>query len=347
MSRYLEADLGRVRTTSIRTRKSLVREASLYSPPSRLESFASFWDSMPQAPGAADLRAVVDAILLSSKRGRPVIALCGAHVLKTGMGPGLIALIDKGILSAVGFNGAGAVHDVELTLWGRTSEDVGAGLRSGSFGMVRETASFLNTAAREAAQAGEGLGEALGRLLLVERKDAARRSVLAAAYRRGIPATVHVAIGTDIHHQHPDFDGGATGEASARDFRILAGALMEISGGTVLVLGSAVILPEVFLKAFSVARNLGAKSDGIVTAVFDFIRHYRPMENVVRRPTLGTGRGYYLVGHHEVLLPLLFHACLLRWRDAAGGGGGAKRHKLLKRKQLASDRRTGVSSSAR
>ena len=347
MSRYPEADLGRVRTTAIGRRKSLVVDASLYRPPTRLGSFEAFWQSMPQSLGAADLRAVVGAVLASRGRGRPVIALCGAHVLKTGMGPGLIALVDKGLLTGLGFNGAGTVHDVELALWGRTSEDVTAELQTGRFGMARETAKFLNAAAREAARAGEGLGEALGRLLIAERRDAVRRSVLAAAYRRGVPVTVHVAIGTDIHHQHPDFDGAATGESSARDFRILAASLLEIRGGTVLVFGSAVILPEVFLKAYSVACNLGAKRDGMVTAVFDFIRHYRPMENVVRRPTQGTGKGYYLVGQHEILLPIFFHACLLGWKEGRRTRADVGRHKVLKGPRVASDKSRGADRRSR
>ena len=220
-------------------------------------------------------------------------------------------MMESGLLTGIAFNGAGAIHDVELGLWGRTSEDVAHELHSGRFGMGRETAAFVNGAAVAARRASEGFGEALGRLLLEADRGTAARSVLAAAYRLKLPATVHVAIGTDIVHQHADFDGGATGEASARDFRILAAEVAEIRGGTVLNLGSAVILPEVFLKAFSVARNLRASTDGLTTAVFDFIKQYRPMENVVRRPTRDKGKGYYLVGHHEILLPLLFHACLL------------------------------------
>jgi hypothetical protein len=325
MSRYTEVDLSRVQTTAVRRRKSLVDQGSLYRPAGRLGSFDAFFDSMPDVLGARDLRAVIAATLASRRKSRPVIALAGAHVLKTGMGPGLIAMIEAGVLTGIGTNGAGAVHDIELALWGRTSEDVGAELHAGRFGMARETAEFLNDATREAARRGEGLGEALGRILLKVRKDAHKRSVIAAAYRKGIPATVHVAIGTDINHQHPSFDGAATGDASARDFRILAASLLAIRGGTVLVFGSAVILPEVFLKAYSVACNLGAKSNGMTTAVFDFVRHYRPMENVVRRPTSGVGKGYYLVGQHEILLPLFFHACL------------AGSHKLLKQRKLAPD----------
>jgi hypothetical protein len=311
MSRYPEIDLERVHTISVKGRRSLVKEGALYRPPARPESFRAFWDSLPPILGASDLKAVVAAILASRAKKRPVLALCGAHVFKTGMGPGLIRLMDADLLTLVAVHGAGSVHDVEIGLWGRTSEDVAAELHDGRFGMARETAAFLNGAAVEAARTGEGLGEAIGRRLIETDPRSARRSVLASAYRHGVPVTVHVAIGTDINHQHPDFDGAATGAASARDFRILAAQVARIRGGTVLNLGSAVILPEVFLKAFSVARNLGARTDGITTAAFDFIRHYRPSENIVRRPTLGTGRGYYIVGHHEIMLPLLVQACLL------------------------------------
>jgi hypothetical protein len=274
---------------------------------------------MPDQLGARDLRAVVDSVLSSRKSDRPVLALCGAHVVKVGLGPGIIRLIERGLLTGIAFHGAGAIHDAELGLWGETSEDVAAELHRGRFGMAKGIAAFVNGAATAACQNGEGFGEALGRLLLKKDPKTAARSILGAAYHRGIPATVHVAIGTDIVHQHPDFDGAATGEATARDFRILAAQVTEISGGTVLNLGSAVLLPEVFLKAFSMARNLGADCGKITTAAFDFVRQYRPMENIVRRPTLKGGAGFYLVGHHEILLPLFIQACLLGWRNAASG----------------------------
>jgi len=337
MSRYPELDLRRVRSHSMKERRSLVAAPAFYRPPAGSSSFRSFWDSLPEILGAADLKAVARAMLASREKGRPVIALCGAHVLKTGLGPGLIRLIERGILTGVATHGAGAIHDAELGLWGRTSEDVAAGLHRGRFGMVRETADFVNAAARQACERGEGMGEALGRALLSADRGTRRRSVLAAAYAAGAPATVHVAIGTDVVHQHPSFDGAAAGESSARDFRILAAQLFRIPGGTVLNLGSAVLLPEVFLKAFSVARNLGGSARGMTTATFDFMKQYRAMENVVRRPTLGVGRGYYLVGHHEILLPLLFHACL----TGAGRASGSRRparDKPLKGKTVTADR---------
>jgi hypothetical protein len=316
MSRYPEIDPRKIKTVSVKKRRSLVSRRDLYRIPKDLESFAGFWDSLPDSLGARDLRAVVGAVLRSRRRRRPVLVLCGAHVLKTGMGPGLIRWIDEKILTGIAFHGAGAIHDVELALFGVTSEDVPAKLHTGQFGMARETASFVNDAARLAARSGTGFGEALGWQLLRRDRSAASRSVLAAAYAMGVPATVHVAVGTDIVHPHASFDGAATGEASARDFRILAAQLMEMRGATVLNLGSAVVLPEVFLKAFSAAVNLGANPDGLTTAAFDFIRHYRPMENIVHRPTQGVGRGYFIVGQHEILLPLLFHATLRGTRTA-------------------------------
>lgn len=319
MSRHPEIDLKRIRTVTVKSRRSKVDASQLYRPPRDPGSFADFWESMPPLLGADDLRSVVDRIVASRRRRRPVIALCGAHVIKTGMGPGLIDWIESGVLTGLALHGAGSVHDVEIGLWGRTSEDVAEELHAGRFGMARETAAFLNGAAGEAAARGEGLGEAIGRCLLAADRTSRRRSVLAAMSRLGLPATVHVAIGTDIHHQHPDFDGAATGDASARDFRILAAQLMKLGGGVVLNLGSAVIMPEVFLKAFSVARNLGGAGGAFTTAAFDFIRHYRPAENIVRRPTLHGGRGYYIVGHHEIMLPLLFQAVRLRMGPDAKG----------------------------
>ena len=312
MSRYPECDLSKLKTIPVGKRKSLVSAPRLYQPPDDPGSIEAYIESLPHVLGAASLKALIGAIVKARARDHPVIAMCGAHVLKTGMGPGLIQWIQQGVLTGVAFHGAGSVHDVELGLWGATSEDVAEELHRGRFGMARETAAFLNGAAREAAEREEGLGEAIGRRLLEADPATAGRSVLAAAYRANVPATVHVAIGTDIHHQHPDFDGGATGESSARDFRILANEIITIRDGVVLNLGSAVILPEVFLKAVSVAINLDGDVSRMTTAVFDFIRHYRPAENVVRRPTMGNGRGYYLIGQHEILLPILFQACLAR-----------------------------------
>jgi hypothetical protein len=318
MSRYDEADLTRVRRTRMAERDSRVDAGSLARPAADAGSFEQFWDGLPPQLAADDLRALARAIVAARRGSRPRVWMLGAHAVKVGLSPVLTSLVREGFASLLAVNGAFAIHDAELALWGRTSEDVGAGLHRGRFGMVRETAEFVNAAAREGAERGEGLGEALGRKLAERRVE----SVLGTCYAAGVPATVHVAIGTDIVHQHPEFSGAATGETSARDFRILAAHLGGMAGGVVVNVGSAVVLPEVFLKAFSVAANLGASSEGLVTATLDFVRHYRPSRNVVERPTEAGGRGYYIVGHHEILLPLLHQGLALEWRRLSAPGAG-------------------------
>jgi hypothetical protein len=237
------------------------------------------------------------------------VLMLGAHVVKVGVQPYLVPLIERGIVRHVAFHGAGAIHDAEIALFGRTSEDVEANLASGAFGMVRETPEFFHAAAADGRARGEGLGEALGRAL--EGAPHAQHSLLAAGRRAGIPVTVHVALGTDTIHAHPAADGAALGETSLRDFRIFAHTLGEARGATVLNLGSAVILPEVFLKALTVAVNLGASLDDLTTVNLDQIQHYRPRVNVLERPTQGAGaRGFALTGHHEILVPLLAQGIL-------------------------------------
>jgi hypothetical protein len=231
--------------------------------------------------------------------------MCGGHVVKVGVSPCLIALIERGVITHLALNGAAALHDVEIARSGRTSEDVEAHLHAGTFGMVDETGDFMNAVMSEGAGRGEGLAECWGRALVESKAPHAGVSLLAAAWRAGIPATAHVAIGTDTIHHHPRCDGAALGETTLRDFRILAATLAEARGAVVLNFGSAVILPEVFLKALSVARNLGADLSGLTTANFDQIQHYRPRVNVVERPAKAAGsRGYSLTGHHEILIPL-------------------------------------------
>lgn len=323
MGRYPEADLHRLRRTSIEQRASLVGAPSLARPPADPGSFEQFWDGLPDLLAARELKLLVRAILAARRDGRPVVWMFGAHVVKTGLVPLLIRLLDEDLATLCAVNGAFAIHEAELALWGETSEAVADALPSGRFGMARETAAFVNGASLEAAERGEGLGEALGRLLLARREAWRIPSFLGACYERGIPATVHVAIGTDIVHQHPDFSGEATGAASARDFRILAAHLQDLAGAVVLNVGSAVLLPEVFLKACSVAINLGASSERLVTATLDFAVNYRCAENVVRRPPGPGGRGCYILGHHELLLPLLFQGLLLE-RDRATSSGGSR-----------------------
>jgi hypothetical protein len=242
----------------------------------------------------------------------------GAHPIKVGLNPILISAMERGILSGLAVNGAGVVHDVELALAGKTSEDVAAHLDRGQFGTARETAEFIHEAVARGYRAGDrGLGRAVGEKLLQEGAPYAHQSLFATAARLGVPVTVHVALGTDIIHMHPAMDGAAMGALSHYDFRVFCRLVSSLQHGVFLNLGSAVILPEVFLKAISVARNLGFSLEGITTINMDFQRHYRTQVNVVERPTLGTGSGINLVGHHEIMFPLLIAAVL----EALAEGG--------------------------
>jgi hypothetical protein len=302
-----EADLKKVKTIPIARRANKVDQDLLAKAPGEVRSFDAFLDSLPDILAARDLKAVIADVAAAARRNA-VVTLVGGHVIKVGLGPLLIHLLDRGVLTHVAMNGAAAIHDFELAAFGGTSEDVAAGLADGTFGMAEETGREMNAAIAAGHGEGMGLGEALARWL--SRRGAlpgGDACVLLAAWRRGIPVTVHVAIGADIIHQHPDADGAATGELTFRDFRRLAAALPALDhGGVVLNLGSAVILPEVFLKALTVARNLGAGKPTHFTAVdCDMIRHYRPRLNVVQRPTRDGGSGYLLTGHHELLVPLI------------------------------------------
>ncbi len=319
MSRYPETDLSGVRTYPVEQRSSKVDRASFYTPPADPDSFVDFWDSLPDVLAARELKELVTRLAEARRGGHGILVLAGAHVLKTGMGPGLIRLMETGWVQALALNGAGAIHDLELAFFGRTSEDVAAHLHEGRFGMARETSLWLNDWTREAAGRKEGLGEGLGRVFMERAGEGAKHSVLAAAYRLRIPTTVHICVGAEINHQHPSFSGEAAGACSARDFRILCHILTGLGRGAALSIGSAAVLPEVFLKALSVAANLGTRFDGLTTAAFDFQRHYRPTENVVRRPVQAGGRGFYLIGHHEILLPLFFQALMRRRADGGQG----------------------------
>ena len=308
MTRYTRADLSRVRTISVGTRHSKVRPADFAAPfDAKRDSFAAFVRGLPRILKGTDLRALVQDIRASRRKGKPVIVMIGAHVIKVGLAPVIIDLMERKTITAVAMNSAAAIHDVETALWGKTSEDVAASLADGRFGMARETGEFINGVLTEAFRSTDlGYGEALGKALARCRGRASSHSILLAAHRLGVPVTVHAAIGTDIIHQQPTMDGAATGELSFRDFRLLCRLCMDLrGGGVVLNIGSAVILPEVFLKALTVARNLGAKARGFTTAVFDMNQHYRPTVNVQLRPTQDGGKGYYFTGHHELMIPLL------------------------------------------
>ena len=309
-------DVSRVRTVPLGRRASLVAATSLGRPVRRGLTVRSFVGGLPDILAARDLRVAAGRVAAALRRGRPVVLGMGAHPIKVGLGPVIVDLIERGRLTAVAMNGACLVHDFELAWNGRTSEDVGPGLERGTFGMARETGEFLNRATRDGVAAGLGLGRAIGEAILRSRLRFRRGSVLAAAARAGIPATAHVAIGTDIIHMHPSADGAAIGEGSLRDFHLLGGVVARLAGGVYLNLGSAVVLPEVFVKALNLARNLGHPVRDLTTIDMDFNRHYRPAVNVVARPTAAGGRGIHLTGHHEIMFPLLWAAV----EDRLGGG---------------------------
>ncbi len=266
-----------------------------------------FLAALPGTLAAEDLRELAARIAAARSAGRTFLMLLGAHPLKVGLSPLICGLLRDGVLSAIATNGAAIIHDFELAFAGRTSEDVGEGLADGSFGMAEETGAFLNRAARLAAEEGTGLGEVVGREIVRARLRYRESSIFAAAYRAGAPATVHVALGADIVHMHPAADGAAIGKATMADFHRLAAVVATLGRGVVLNLGSAVVMPEVFLKALNLARNLGRRVEGLCAADMDFIRQYRPRLNVVERPTAGGrgGRGISLTGHHEIMFPLL------------------------------------------
>jgi hypothetical protein len=319
MTYVKRADLKKVTTISIRKRKSKValRDFARVFDASR-DSFQAFTQSLPSILVARDLRLIVDEIVRSRRRGKPVVLMMGAHVIKVGLAPVIIDLLNEKMITAVAMNSAASIHDVETAMWAQTSEDVAAAMIDGRFGMAKETGEFINgTLVKACRESDLGYGESLGRALNKVRAPYRKFSVLATCARLEIPVTVHAAIGTDIIHQQPSMDGAATGEMSFRDFRTLCGVCsMLVGGGVVLNVGSAVIMPEVFLKSLTVARNLGAKARGFTTAVFDMNHHYRPTMNVQQRPTQDGGKGYYVTGHHEIMIPLL--AAMIKQRMKHG-----------------------------
>jgi len=296
-------------------RPNKVSAAEFAHPPGDHQTFAAFIDALPDVLAARDFRAVVDAVVHAAKTKRGVVAMLGGHVVKTGLAPLLIDLMRRGVITHVAMNGSAAIHDYEVARFGATSEDVAAGLRDGTFGMSDETGREMNTAFVDGMRAEQGMGEALGHALGA-RSDLANAelSILLNALRLGVSTTVHAALGAEIIHQHPAANGAAIGDTSHRDFRRLAGALPDLDdGGVVLNIGSAVIMPEVFLKALTIARNLNAgRPQSFVTVDLDMQRHYRPRMNVVQRPTMQSGKGYELTGHHEIMVPLLAWAIVAR-----------------------------------
>jgi len=304
-------NINKVRTYSVKARKSRVKAGDFARIPMPRRSFSGFYNSLPNILKVKEIRAVVRAVVAARKKKKAVIFMAGAHVIKCGLSPVVIELIKKKIITCIALNGAGIIHDFEIAFAGATSEDVGESLSTGKFGMARETADFINNAVKEGVREGLGLGEALARRISTAKLRYKNLSILYQAYKNKIPVCVHVAIGTDIIHQHPSFDASLTGEGSLRDFQILVENVCRLnSGGVVLNFGSAVILPEVFLKALNLARNLRHKVKDFTAANFDMIYHYRPLQNVVSRPVQAGGSGYYIIGHHEILLPFLAQAII-------------------------------------
>jgi hypothetical protein len=273
--------------------------------PAKGDTLQDFLGKLPDVLAARDFREVVRAIVSARSSDRPVILGMGAHSLKLGLSPVIIDLLKRRVITAVAVNGACAVHDFELALVGHTSEDVAMELCSGSFGMAQETGRGVNAAIKKGVKKGYGAGKAIGEYIHKEKFPFREKSLFANAFSLDIPITVHIAIGTDIVHMHPQADGAAIGRASMTDFRLFASVVSDLEGGVYINLGSAVVLPEVFLKALNIARNLGSKVEHITTVNMDFIQHYRPRENVLKRPTSLNGRNYALTGHHEIMFPLL------------------------------------------
>jgi deoxyhypusine synthase len=308
MSRYKvePIDLSGIATYPLASRPSKVSTTDFAKPAANDSSLKDFLGSLPNILAARELRELAGLIREARHKGRAIIVGLGGHVIKTGIAPILIDLMQRGYVTALAMNGSAMIHDFEIALVGATSEDVDATLGAGSFGMAEETGRLINEAVTTGAKDNIGMGEATGRALHLLHPAHAEKSLLHAAYEARVPVTVHVAIGTDIVHIHPSADGASIGQTTLQDFRLLCSLVKGLdAGGVYLNLGSAVVLPEVFLKTVTVVRNLGFKLQDFYTANFDFIQQYRPLTNVVRRPVAGSGRGFSFVGHHEIMIPLL------------------------------------------
>lgn len=308
MTRYSERpfDLSRSRTYPLRERRSKVDVDAFARPHSRNGSVSSFLEGLPRMLGAQGLRDLARSVLAARRKGKAILWGLGGHVIKTGLSPVLIDLMDRRLITGIALNGSGIIHDFEIALSGSTSEDVETQLDEGTFGMAEETGRGINQAISSGVAEGLGIGESLGRHLAQLRPPFAQYSLLLQAYQRSIPVTVHVSIGADIIHNHREMSPSDTGEGTHRDFRLLATLVAGLNGGGVyLNCGSAVVLPEVFLKCITLVRNSGAPLRDFTTANLDFIQHYRPTENVVKRPVRKGGKGIALTGHHEILIPLL------------------------------------------
>lgn len=301
-------DFSAVRTVSLKSRSSKVDISKFAKPWSRISGIKEFIDTLPDILAGRALRSTVEALVTAYRGGHTVILGMGAHPIKVGLGPIIVQALEEKILTGVATNGAAIIHDVEIALSGHTSEDVESHLNDGTFGMVEDTARCIHEAVREAGSSTmkRGLGWVIGRKIWEDGLPYREHSIYATSYHLNIPTTVHVAIGTDIIHMHPHMDGAAIGDLSYTDFRIFCSLVSSLENGVYINLGSAVILPEVFLKAVAVCRNLGYSLVDMTAIVMDFKMQYRPLKNVVERPTTPGGKGYYIIGHHEILIPLLF-----------------------------------------
>lgn len=315
-------DLNRITFTSLKRKRHKVGQTLFASPWKNGGSLTDFLHSLPGTLAGKEFREVVERIVKAVRQRKMVLLGMGAHPIKVGLNPILIDLMEKGVLKGMAVNGACLVHDVEIALVGHTSEEVDEELSGGTFGMVRETHETINHAICEGTQKGLGIGESVGRAILTGNFPYKRFSLLAACQRLGVPITVHVAIGTDINHMGPSADGSAIGKGSLQDFRAFASLVSQLEHGVYINLGSAVILPEVFLKALALARNLGHPLINLTTVNMDFIHHYRPSVNVVKRPTLKGGKGYTLIGHHELMFPLLAAAVAEKIKGPRSQGDG-------------------------
>jgi hypothetical protein len=310
MAEFTPISLDKVRSYPLMDRTSKVKTEDFAGAWSTGASLNDWFRSLPKTLAANDLKEIIERIIEAYLGGKTIILAMGAHVIKVGLSPVILDLLKRRIICGVAMNGAGIIHDAELAMTGGTSEDVAAEIGEGRFGMAEETGRFLNEAINKGARQGLGLGRSVGSMLVNEAFPYNHFSILATAYELDIPVTVHVAVGTDTIHFHPNVDGASIGSTSHLDFRIFARLVSGLQGGVFMNLGSAVILPEVFLKALSLVRNLGYRVNKFTTVNMDFIRQYRPMTNVVHRPTLAGGKGYNLVGHHEIMFPLLAAAVL-------------------------------------
>jgi len=298
-------DLSEVKTYPLSQRKSKVSTDAFGKTWQKGYRFKDFLNGLPDILAGNHLKTVISSTVKAFKENKTIVFAMGAHVIKVGLNPIVIDLMERGIITAVAMNGAGIIHDLELAMAGQTSEDVSASIGDGTFGMAHETGAFLCDAIRRAGKTSKGLGESIGAAMIEKKLPFLEHSILAAGSRLGIPVTVHVAFGTDIIHMHPGFDAKATGETTHLDFRTFASVVSTLEKGVYFNVGSAVILPEVFLKAVTLARNLGHRLNDFTTVNMDFIRQYRPMTNVVNRPTADGGQGFHLTGHHEIMLPLI------------------------------------------